>query len=77
MEKKITKLVKELQEKNEEYKKAETIEDTNYVCSICYDEPGYCYECEEGLPEDGKFYCDEFGQHLCPQCYKKNRSNIK
>lgn len=63
-----------MKNKFEEYTKAETIEDTSYACSICGDEPEYCHECEEGLPKDGKFYCDNFGQHLCPKCYKKNKN---
>lgn len=55
-----------------EYKKAKAIEDTTYTCSICDEEPEYCFKCEEGLIEDEDFYCDGFGVHLHKECYKKN-----
>ena len=60
-----------------EYKKSKTIEDTNYVCSTCDDEPEYCYECEESLEDDKHYYCDGFGEHLCPQCYNKIKKKKK
>jgi len=65
-------------ESKEEYKESKVIEDTHYVCAICDDEPEYCHECDKSFNTKSKFYCDNFGEHLCLRCYnKKQREKVK